>query len=81
MKEMYCSYYQAHLVPSTVWFVVSILKSFEHMAFDRAFDVEQSIFEFFVVPAAEPTFLAVMEYMQSKGYISYYKKLPNRLQE
>jgi hypothetical protein len=76
---MYCSYYQAHVVPVTGWFVVAALKSYEHMLFDRTLDVEKSIFEFFVVPAAEPTFLQLMDYMREHGYVTNIEKLPNRL--
>jgi len=76
---MYSSYYQAHVVPSTGWFVVAALKSYEHMLFDRTLDVEKSIFEFFVVEGAEPTFLDIMDYMQRNGYVVDLKKLPNRL--
>lgn len=77
---MYCSYYQAHVVPVTGWFVVAALKSYEHLAFDRTLDVERSTFEFFVTPAAEDTFLAVMDYMQFHGYVTNLTKLPNRLE-
>ena len=77
---MYCSYYQAHVIPQTGWFVVAVLKSYEHVAFDRTIDVERSIFEFFVAPAAEATFLQVMDFMQRHGYVSDLKKLPNRLE-
>lgn len=76
---MYCSYYQAHVKKETGWFVVGILKSFEHMMFDRTVNVENSIFEFFVSPAAEQYFLQVMTYLEQEGYISDLKKLPNRL--
>jgi hypothetical protein len=76
---MYSSYYQAHVVPVTGWFVVAALKSYEHMLFDRTLDVEKSIFEFFVAPHAEATFLHVMDYMQRQGYVVDLKKLPNRL--
>jgi len=76
---MFCSYYQAHVQPQKAWFVVAILKSFEHMLFDRTLDVGNSIFEFYVSPSAEPYFLEVMAYMQQQGYVLDLKKLPNRL--
>lgn len=77
---MYCSYYQAHVVPHMGWFVVGALKSYEHLAFDRTIDVEQSTFEFFVSPQAEETFLAIMNYLQEQGHIRDLKKLPNRIE-
>jgi hypothetical protein len=76
---MYCAYYQAHVKKETGWFVVGILKSFEHMMFDRTIDVEHSIFEFFVSPSAEQSFLQIMDHFEQQGYISDLKKLPNRL--
>ncbi len=78
---MYCSYYQAHVVPITGWFVVAALKSYEHMLFDRTLDVDRSIFEFFVVPTAEDTFLELMDYMTQHGYVTELKKLPNRFMD
>lgn len=78
---MYCSYYQAHVKRSTAWFVVAVLKSFEHMSFDRTIDSQASIFEFFVPIDTEKYFLQVMDYMQKKGYVENLKKLPNRLKE
>ena len=76
---VYCSYYQAHVIPETGWFVVAALKSYEHLAFDRTVDVDRSIFEFFVTPDAEHTFLQVMHYLHERGYIDNLVKLPNRL--
>lgn len=77
--SMYCIYYQAYVVPSHGWFVVAILKSFDHMLFDRTIDVENSIFEFFVAPRAENVFLEVMENLALQGYISNLIKKDNRL--
>ena len=78
-RDRHCSYYQAVVNRTHAWFVVSVLKSFEHMAFDRTIDVAASLFEFFVPPAMEKQFISVMEHLQEQGYISELKKLPNRL--
>jgi len=78
-RVMYCSYYQAMVDRTNAWFVVAILRSFDHMAFDRTLDVATSLFEFFVPPAREDQFVSLMEHLQEKGYVSDVKKLPNRL--
>lgn len=75
----YCSYYQAHVERESCWFVVAILKSYEHMVFDRTIDTELSVFEFFVPVSTEPYFLELMAYFESKGIVNNVKKLPNRL--
>lgn len=78
---MYCSYYQAHVVPRHCWFVLATLKSFEHLVFDRTIDTPNSIVEFFVPPSAEKYFLEVMKYFESQSMIDGLQKLPNRLIE
>ncbi len=74
-----CSYYQAHVVPRDAWFFVGILRSFEHLCFDRTLDVQKSIFEFFVPTDMEHSFVTFMNYFQQQGIIADLKKLPNRL--
>lgn len=76
---MYCSYYQAHVVPSSCWFVLATLKSFEHLAFDRTIDVANSIVEFFVPPSNETYFLEIMHYFEKEGFVNNVQKLTNRL--
>lgn len=71
-------YYQAHVDRAKSWFVVAVLKSFDHLAFDRTIDPANSIFEFFVTPAMEEQFLVVMERLAKRGLIQELKKLPNR---
>lgn len=74
-----CSYYQAHVVPAQAWFFVGILRSFEHLCFDRTLDVEKSIFEFFVPQDLEQPFLALMHLFQERGIVTEFHSLPNRL--
>jgi hypothetical protein len=77
----YCVYYQAHVRTYDCWFFVAALRSFEHMCFDRTLNVQENLFEFFVPPAMEPTFLQVMTHFQQEGMVSNLQKLPNRYAE
>ncbi len=79
MQEQYCLYYTARLEKSRCWLVSSALRGTEHIAFDRAFNVSESIFEFFVPRAMEPVFLEVMAYFEAKKIVSELTKKPNRL--
>ena len=74
-----CVYYQATIRQKDCWFFVATLRSYEHLAFDRTYDVEKSIFEFFVPPSNEHIFLEIMHYFEGTGLVSDLKKLPNRL--
>jgi hypothetical protein len=78
-KENYCLYYTARLDRSRCWLVSSLLRGTEHVAFDRSFDPQKSIFEFFVPEAMESVFLQVMEYLQKKQVVSELVKGSNRL--
>jgi len=78
-NNKFCQYYQAHVDKKMTWFVVATLKSYEHMQFDRTIDPNQSIFEFFVPQDMEHLFLAVIERLTKKGYVSGLVKQENRL--
>lgn len=78
---MYCKYYQAHVLKNKVWFLVSALRSFDHLVFDRTYDKEKSIFEFFIPADLEPYFLDLMHYFEKNGLIFSFQELPNRLQK
>jgi hypothetical protein len=78
--DQYCSYYRAHIKKPEVISFVSILKSFDHLCFDRSYDVEKSIFEFFVPHSQEELFLKLLTSFEHKGIVSAIEKLPNRLQ-
>lgn len=75
----YCYYYQATLDRPKSWFLVAVLRSFEHLAFDRTLNKEESRFEFFVPENNVEYFLEVMEYMVQEGVVIEFKELPNRL--
>jgi hypothetical protein len=74
-----CLYYQAHVVPRECWYFVAIMRSFEHLCFDRTYNVEQSIFEFFVPADQQQDFLELMSYFQKRGIIQRFEQYENRL--
>jgi hypothetical protein len=76
---VYCAYYQAYVVKKETWFLVATLRSFEHLAFDRTFDKEKGIFEFFVPHELETFFDPLLRYYITSGVIVSYEKLSNRL--
>lgn len=75
----YCAYYQARVARATTWFFTSVLRSYEHLAFDRTLEKTDGIFEFFVPQGMEPYFVEFMEDMHKMGMVSDIKKLDNRL--
>lgn len=75
----YCSYYQAIIKKELCWYLTAILRSHEHLAFDRTLDVATSTFEFFVPPLLEKEFERVMHQLEHEGVVTGLTKLPNRL--
>jgi hypothetical protein len=78
---LYSSYYQARVEKSQTWFVVGVLRSFEHLVFDRTIDKERGIIEYYVPADLEQYFLEVMEYFAAHNIVHDLVKLPNRLQD
>lgn len=82
---MYCLYYQAEIVINKVWFLTSILKSFEHLCFDRTlikkveYANDITVFEFFVPADQEAHFIELLGYFCQNGIVKGYKKQVNRL--
>ena len=74
---MYCNYYQARIKKEKVWQLTSVLRSLEHLVFDRTIDTQQSIFEFFVPQDVADDFLSVMRYFEDQGIVSELTMLPN----
>ncbi|MGA9530388.1 MAG: hypothetical protein WBQ73_00680 [Candidatus Babeliales bacterium] len=74
----YSLYYQAKIKKELCWLFVAGLRSFEHLAFDRTIDVAESIFEFFVSPEMEETFLEVMHYFKAQHIVIWFCQAPNR---
>ena len=74
-----CLYYQANINRSECWFFVAVLRSMEHLAFDRTLDKDSSLFEFFVPHTARPFFENMMKAFEQSGVVLSWKSLPNRL--
>jgi len=74
-----CLYYHAHVDKQRTWFFVAVLRSFEHMAFDRTLDKESSLFEIFVPHATDMMFREVMHELCLLGIVVDWQSLPNRL--
>jgi hypothetical protein len=77
----YSSYYQAYVEKNFCWYVVAILKSFDHLAFDRTLDTPTNLFEFYVSPGKEQEFETLMNHFAKNHLIREFKKLPNRLMD
>lgn len=75
----YSIYYQARVQKELCWLVTSTVRFCEHVAFDRALDKDDSIFEFFVAPDMEHIFLDVAHKLLKRGVFLDLQKLPNRL--
>lgn len=80
-SKSWCVYYRAHVKREKVWFFVAVLRSYEHLCFDRTYDIEASIFEFFVPPLLEKDFLAVISLLKDEGIVSDLVPLNNRVLE
>jgi len=76
---LYCNYYQARVCPKECWFLTGILRSFEHLAFDRTIDAKTSTFEFFVPEGNDEHFVQLMHYFEKEGIVTGLIKMPNRL--
>ncbi len=78
--NQYSSYYQAHISKPETLGCVSILKSFDHLCFDRTLDASTGLFEFFVPESQELLFLKLMHYFEGHRVVKNMKKLPNRIE-
>ncbi|RTL07238.1 hypothetical protein EKK58_03620 [Candidatus Dependentiae bacterium] len=76
---MYGIYFQAHVPPASCLWVIGILKSYEHVAFARTLDINQSIVEFFVTEETKESFLAIMHMLSCQNMVFDLKEMPNRL--
>ena len=72
-------YFQAQVSKKECWFLVAILRSFEHLSFDRTYDRETSTFEFFVPLEQKKIFLEIMAFFQEKRIVTTLSAMPNRL--
>lgn len=78
-SSLYCAYYHARIEPQHVWFFVGVLKSYDHLGFDRTLDKQTSTFEFFVPESSVPEFEALVHRFVADRVMSDVKRLPNRL--
>lgn len=76
---MFCSYYRARVEQRAALFLVAMLKSIDHLCFDRSYEEQEGIFEFFVPHEMEQTFEKLIALFQKTGEITEFQKLPNRL--
>lgn len=76
---MFCLYYTAKVDKPNVWQLTGVLKSFEHLSFDRTIDKENSIFEFFVPEGNKNIFEEVLNHFVQKGIVSDFQLKENRL--
>lgn len=77
---LYSRYYQATVRKERCWQFTAILRSYEHLAFDRTIDVAQSRLEFFVPHDLEAFFLQVMAYFQNEGIVTDLVAMENRIE-
>ena len=78
---MYCHYYQAKVLRKKAWFVVGSFRNEENIAFIRALESSQDLFEFFVPDGYKEHFLSFIKYLQEHGYIFEFEEKPNRIKE
>lgn len=77
----FCTYFQARIQKEQTWLFVALLRSNEHISFDRTINLDEGRFEFFVPTDNVGRFLALMEQFTSLGLVSEVVCLPNRLAE
>ncbi len=74
----HCNFYQAELDRARIWFFVATMRSFEHLAFDRAFDPKENKFEFLVPQGNVALFEELIKYYLKIGLVLKITKLENR---
>lgn len=76
--DSYCLYYQAHIPVVRCGIFVALMRSLEHVTFDRTLDVTTSTFEFFVPQDQVTEFLDFMQFCEEQGLIENLRELHNR---
>lgn len=77
-KNQSCVYYTAFVNRERCWFVAGVLRSFDHLMFDRTIEKTTNRMEFFVPQLNEPYFIEIMDYFKAHGLVTELTKLPNR---
>jgi hypothetical protein len=81
---MYCFYYQARIKRSHIGFITAVIKSFEHLCFDRTVckeDEDIQVLEFFVPQDNNDTFCDIFNYFVSCECLLSYEQHSNRLKD
>ncbi len=76
---MYGTYFTATLERRMIWFITGALRNEDGLAFDRALDHKNDLFEFFVPQDQEAQFLIFMGYFIEHGFVRNFTKKENRL--
>lgn len=76
---MLCTYYRARVEQRAALYLVAVLKSVDHLCFDRSYEDKGDQFEFFVPRDMEQEFEMVISFFEKTGEITEFRKLPNRL--
>ncbi|MCL4380572.1 hypothetical protein M1466_03755 [Candidatus Dependentiae bacterium] len=80
MDSSLCLYYQAAVPSSTCLYFVALLRSHEHLCFDRTVarpPQELQIFEFFVPLLQQEEFEKIMGWLTSIGLVRQLQQLSN----
>lgn len=80
MDSLLCLYYQAEVPSSTCLYFVALLRSHEHLCFDRTVaspSQELQIFEFFVPRQQQEEFENIMRWLTSTGLVRQLQQLSN----
>ncbi len=79
---MFCKYYQAKVNIPYTWFVTGVLRSEEHLVFERTLaGSSNQIIEFFVPQESAEKFLQIMQYFIEHGYVYNVEERENRLKD
>jgi hypothetical protein len=77
---VYCKYYQAKVNIPYTWFVTGVLRSEEHLIFERTLaGSSNQVIEFFVPQESEEKFLQIMQYFLEYDYVFDLIEKENRL--
>lgn len=71
-------YFLAKVKRERAWLVSGVVRNLGHIALERALDPKEDIFEFFVAPNYESSFLKIMQKLKEKEGIIWFEKAKNR---
>lgn len=79
MKKQISFYFTAQVNRELCWLISAVFRGTENVAFDRALDKEDGLFEFFVPADMEPVFQEMMAYLKAQGAVLTVEQKENRL--